>query len=107
VILDSVYEEYEAGDLSSSTAPGQVEIQGSSVGVDIHAASASDFATMVTALETLGLQVTAVSGADDLVEGLLPIAQLPAAAQVVGSPAIAPVLYPNSFAGEMTTGTYY
>jgi hypothetical protein len=107
VLLDAIYEEYEAGDLTASTAPGQVEVQGTSVGVNIHAASASDFATMVTALENLGLQVGAVSDADDVVEGLLPIAQLPAASQVVGSPAIAPVLYPNSSAGEMTTGTYF
>jgi hypothetical protein len=97
VQLDTVYEEYENGDLTSSTSPGQVEIQGTNVGIDVHAGTASDFNSMVTALENLGLQVTAVSATDDVVEGLLPIAQLPAAAQVAGSPAIAPILNPDLF----------
>ena len=108
VQLDTVYEEYENGDLTSSNAPGQVEIQGTNVGIDIHAGNASEFNAMVTALEGLGLQVTAVSDTDDVVEGLLPIAQLPAAAQVTGSPAIAPMLNPISSSGSgMITDTYY
>jgi hypothetical protein len=101
VQLATVYEEFENGDLTSSTAPGQVEIQGTNVGVDIHAGNATDFNTMVAALESLGLEVTASSNTDDVVEGYLPIAQLPAAAAVAGSPAIGPILNPNSFSGVL------
>jgi hypothetical protein len=94
VLLNTIYQEYESGDLTSSNSPGQVEIQGSNVGIDVHAGNASEFAEMVTALQSLGMQTTAVSNTDDIVEGLLPIAQLPAAAQVTGSPAINPILVP-------------
>jgi hypothetical protein len=97
VSLDTIYQEYENGDLTSSNAPNQVEIQGTNVGIDVHAATASDFNSMVSALQALGMQVTSSSDADDVVEGFLPIAQLPAAAQVVGSPAIAPIFNPQSF----------
>jgi len=95
VLLDTVYEKYENGDLPSPTMqPGQVEIQGSTVGVQIHASNPSDFDTMVADAESLGLQMTDVSDAYDIVVGYLPIAELPSAAQLPGSPSIAPLLYP-------------
>jgi hypothetical protein len=94
VLLGTVYEEYENGDLPTTTQPGQVEIQGTTVGVQIRSSSA-DFNTVVADAESLGLQVTTVSDAYDMVVGYLPIAQLPAAAQLAGAPSITPVLDPT------------
>jgi hypothetical protein len=94
VMLATIYEEYESGELSTTAHPGQVEIQGSSVGVQIKTMNSDDFAAMVTAVENLGLQVQIVDPAYDIVTGFLPIAELPAAAQVAGAPIIAPLLYP-------------
>jgi hypothetical protein len=94
-LLDTVYEEYLNGDLPASTGqPGQVELQGTNVGVEIHTKSPSDFSIMVTAAESLGLQVNSISETSGTVTGFLPIGALPAAAQLPGSPAIAPLLYP-------------
>ncbi len=47
---------------------------------------------MVANAESLGLQVTTVFDSYDMIVGFLPIAQLPAAAQLAGSPSITPVL---------------
>jgi hypothetical protein len=93
-ILGTVYEEYQNGALPTSAQPGQVEIQGSSVGVQMRSSNSADFAAMVSAAQSLGLQVTTSSAAYDMVIGFLPISELPAAAQLTGAPAITPLLYP-------------
>jgi hypothetical protein len=95
-LLDTVYEEYLNGDLPTTASPGQVEIQGTNVGIEIRSSSPSNFSATVAAAESLGLQVTTVSDAYDTVVGFLPIAQLPAAAQLSGAPSITPLLYPTS-----------
>jgi hypothetical protein len=95
VLLDTIYEEYQSGDMPLPTPrPGQVEIQGSRVGIEIHDSSPGDFNTVVADAESLGLQVTDLSEAYDTVVGFLPIAQLPALAQLPTSSAVAPLLYP-------------
>jgi hypothetical protein len=94
-LFDTIYSEYENGTLPSPTVqPGQVEIQGSSVGVQFQTSNSSDFATMLADAESLGLQVTDSSAAYGIVDGYLPIAELPAAAQLPGSPSLTPLLYP-------------
>ncbi len=67
---------------SPTGQPGQVEIQGSDVGVQIQISNASDFNTMMADAEGLGLQVTDSSAAYGIVEGYLPIAELPSAAEL-------------------------
>ena len=94
VILDTAYEEYESGTLPTSTQPGQVELQGSNVGVQIRVSNSADFSAMLAQAESLGLQVTTSSATYNMVDGFLPIAQLPAAAQLPGTPSIEPLLYP-------------
>jgi hypothetical protein len=97
VLLDTVYEEFVNGDLPASTMhPGQVEIQGSNVGIQIQTNNPSDFATIVADAESLGLQVTDASNAYDIVVGFLPIAELPSVAQLPGSPSITPLLDPTA-----------
>jgi hypothetical protein len=94
-LFDTVYEEYENGTLPASTGQhGQVEIQGSDVGVQIQTSNSSDFNTLVADAESLGLQVTDSSAAYNMVVGFLPISALPSAAQLPGSPSITPLLYP-------------
>ena len=70
------------------------QIQGTNVGIEIRSSSSSDFSSTVAAAESLGLQVTTVSDTYDIVAGFLPIAQLPAAGQLSGSPSITPVFDP-------------
>jgi hypothetical protein len=95
-ILDTIYSEYENGNLSTTTGPGQVEIQGSSVGVQMRTSNPADFAAMVSDVQSMGMQVTTSSAAYDTVIGFLPISELPAAAQLTGAPAITPLLYPGT-----------
>jgi hypothetical protein len=94
-LFDTIYEEYESGTLPASTGkPGQFEIQGSDVGVQIETSNSSEFSTLVADALSLGLQVTESSAAYNIVEGFLPISALPAAAQLPGSPSITPMLNP-------------
>jgi hypothetical protein len=94
--LQTIYQEYENGTLPASTGqPGTVEIQGSSVGVEFHDSNPADFSAMVTQVENLGLQVTDVDSTYDTVTGFLPIAQLPAVAQLSTTVAVLPLLYPQ------------
>jgi hypothetical protein len=90
-----VYQEFQNGDLPTTNEPGQVEIQGNNVGIQIHSSDPTDFASMVANAENLGLQVTIESDSFDIVVGFLPIANLPAIAQLSGSPSITPVLTPQ------------
>jgi hypothetical protein len=90
-----VYEEFQNGDLPTTNEPGQVEIQGINVGIQIHSSDSTDFASMVANAENLGLQVTIESDSFDIVVGFLPTADLPAIAQLSGSPSITPVFTPQ------------
>ena len=94
-LLATVYQELQNGDLPTTNEPGQVEIQGNNVGIQIHSSDPTDFASMVANAENLGLQVTIESDSFDIVVGFLPIANLPAIAQLSGSPSITPVLTPQ------------
>ena len=90
-----MYQEFQNGDLPTTNEPGQVEIQGINVGIQIHSSDPTDFASMVANAENLGLQVTIMSDSFDIVVGFLPIADLPAIAQLSGSPSITPVFNPQ------------
>jgi len=93
--LDSIYEEYENGTLTTTpSGPGQVEIQGNDVGIMIKVNNPGDFATDVADAQSLGMQVNASSSSTDTFAGLLPIAELPAVAQLSDSPIIVPIYEP-------------
>ena len=94
-LLATVYQEFQNGDLPTTNEPGQVEIQGINVGIQIHSSDPTDFASMVANAENLGLQVTIESDSFDIVVGFLPISNLPAIAQLSGSPSITPVFTPQ------------
>jgi len=61
--------------------PGSVIVEGSNVGVNVHGNGQGDFSDFVSALEGLGMQVVSANSVIWSVEGMLPIDQLPAAAQ--------------------------
>ena len=94
-LLATVYQELQNGDLPTTNESGQVEIQGNNVGIQIHSSDPTDFASMVANAENLGLLVTIESDSFDIVVGFLPISNLPAIAQLSGSPSITPVFNPQ------------
>jgi hypothetical protein len=97
VNLITIYEEYQAqagNKTFTSSLAGIVRIEGTSVGIDAHMAGGS-FSGYVSALTALGMQVQAQDAAHGIVEGLLPISQLPAAAQNAQTLALSPVYIPR------------
>jgi hypothetical protein len=97
--LQSLYQEYESQGGGDSFTPGQpsdklLVISGTSVGVDLKIGSGADFNTVLSQLQADGLQVSSSSATYGLIDGVLPIAQLPAAAQLAASvtPTSRPIL---------------
>jgi len=94
--LIGVFQAFQAnGTVPPSTnVPGQVLIQGSNVGVTINA-NGGDVNSLVSSMTQLGLQVTATDSAHGIVEGMLPIPQLPAAAQNPQVLSMSPIVLPD------------
>jgi hypothetical protein len=94
--LIAIYQEFEqnSGATLSANQSGDVEVIGSNVGVDIHSTGA-DFSSFVSAMTDLGMQVQTQDAAHGIVEGLLPIGQLPAAAQNSLTASISAIYIPN------------
>jgi hypothetical protein len=96
--LIEVYNQFTnsgGGDDFALTGPlaERIRIQGNSVGVDV-SAGPGNMVSMVSTLEALGMQVTATDATTGKIEGFLPIAQLPAAAQNSDVLTIAPNYIP-------------
>jgi hypothetical protein len=92
--LQSLYQEYESQGGGDHFTPGLpsdrlLQISGTSVAVSLKLGAGSDFNTALAQLQSDGLRVSASSPIYGLIEGLLPIAELPAAAQVAASVASA------------------
>jgi hypothetical protein len=97
--LQSLYQEYESQGGGSHFTPNQpsdklLQISGTSVAVQLRMASPGDFHAFVSAVQADGMQVSSSSANYGVVVGMLPIAELPAVAQVAASvtPAPPPVL---------------
>jgi len=58
-----------------------IQIQGTSVGIQVHGNGTGDFNALVSSLESMGMQITATDAVTQTVAGMLPIADLPAAVQ--------------------------
>jgi len=96
--LIKIYDEFQqqGGSASfTSSESGTVVIEGSNVGVDINM-SGGDFAGFVSQLKSLGMQVQSMSAADGVVEGLLPISQLPTVAQNSQTLSLSPMYIPTT-----------
>jgi hypothetical protein len=101
--LNTIYQQYlqfvnsgGTGTFSSSLS-NLIEIQGTSVGVQVHGNGTGDFNAMVSALESAGMQVTATDAVTQTVVGMMPIANLPATAQGQQTLSVTPQYRPVLF----------
>jgi hypothetical protein len=90
VALQSLYQEYESQGHGSNFTPSLpsdklLQISGTSVEVNLEIGSGTDFNTALSQLQSDGLQVSSSSSTYDQIDGMLPIADLPAAAQIAAS----------------------
>jgi hypothetical protein len=93
--LKTVYQDFKNGKVPVSGAPGSVRVDGSNVGVSVHGNGQGDFSAFVGTLQTLGMEVSATDAVTWTVEGMLPIDQLPAAAQTPQTMSITPSSVPS------------
>jgi hypothetical protein len=99
VDLITIYQEFEAQGGSStftSSEAGIIKIKGTSVGIEAHM-SGGTFQTYLDALAGLGMQVESVDPTHGIVEGFLPISQLPAAAQNAQTQALSAIYVPKNW----------
>jgi hypothetical protein len=97
--LQSLYQEFEGSGGGSSFTPSQssdklLQISGDSVGVDLQMSPSGNFSSFLSQLQSDGLTVSTSSATYGQVDGMLPISDLPAIAQVAASvtPMSPPVL---------------
>jgi len=95
--LFTIYQEFvnqgSSATFTSSKA-GVIRFQGTSVGIDAHWAG-GNFLSYVTALTDLGMKVQTQDPTSGIVEGYLPISQLPAAAQNAQTLSLSPIYIPQ------------
>jgi hypothetical protein len=97
VDLITIYQDFEAQGGSStftSSKAGVIRIQGGTVGVDIRT-TGSNFSQFVSTMSSLGMQVQTQDATHGIVEGFLPIGQLPTVAQNAQTVAITPIYIPK------------
>jgi len=95
-VLNAIYQGFKNGDKPVSGGPGSVRIVGSNVGVSIRGNGQGDFSAFVDTLQNLGMEVASSSDAYWLVNGMLPISQLPTAAQTPQTLSIMPAIVPKA-----------
>jgi len=100
VQLQSLYTQYEAYVSSGSsgafspTGVNILVINGTNVGIQVNDTNTGNFNTLIAELESDGMQVLDSSSTYGIVEGMLPIAQLPIAAQLSQTLSITPMFNP-------------
>ena len=67
------------------------------MGVQVHGNGTGDFNALVTSLENMGMQVSATDPVTQTVVGMLPIADLPTAAQGLQTLSVTPQYLPTLF----------
>jgi len=96
--LNAIYQGYKRGTtVPVSNTPGSIVVQGSNVGVSVHGNGQGSFSNLVSTLQNLGMQINASSDVTWTVAGMLPIDQLPAAAQIPQTRSITPMYKPITF----------
>jgi hypothetical protein len=97
VQLQSLYTQFESSGGSGTFSPTGVNglvISGTNVGINFHTSDSADFNTLLTQLQSDGLQVTSDSATYGIIDGMLPIAQLPTVAQLSSSASVTPMFQP-------------
>ena len=98
--LGVIYDAYlQNGSSPPATIPATdgantVVIQGSNVGIQVQDSNPANFNTLVSALQSAGMQITLSSAQYGLVVGLLPIAQLPTVGALPDAPSVTPLFVP-------------
>ncbi len=95
--LYAQYEAYESSGSSGSFRPAGMNglvINGTSVGIQVKANNTGAFSGFVSTLQSDGMQILDSSSTYGLVEGMLPIGQLPAVAQLPQTLSITPMFNP-------------
>jgi hypothetical protein len=101
VTLNVIYNAYEQdpssfpANLPSTDGALKVIIQGSNVGIQVQDSNPADFAAMLSSLQSDGMQIQTSSAAYGMVVGMLPIAELPAVAQLTDAPSVTPLMQPT------------
>ena len=101
VTLDVIYDAYEADgsdfptNLPATNGANRVVIQGTSVGIQVQDSNPANFNTLLSNLQSAGMQITDSSAQNGLVVGLLPIAQLPTVAALSDAPSVTPQFEPT------------
>jgi hypothetical protein len=95
--LDVIYNAYEQDpsafptNLPATNDANTVQIQGTNVGIQVHDGNPADFNTLVSALQSAGMQITISSAQYGTVVGFLPVAQLPTVAALSDAPSVMPL----------------
>ena len=98
--LQSLYAQYEVYETSGASGPFRptglngLVISGTSVGIQVKSNNTGDFSSFVSTLQSDGMQVLDSSSTYGLVNGMLPIGQLPAVAQLPQTLSITPMFNP-------------
>jgi hypothetical protein len=99
--LQSLYTQYETYESSGGAGPFRptganlLVINGTDVGIQVKDTSTGDFNTLITELQGDGMQILDSSSTYGLVEGMLPIAQLPTVAQLPQTLSVTPMTNPS------------
>ncbi len=99
--LQSLYSQYEAYESSggsgtfSPTGVNGLVINGTDVGINVHTNDSADYNTVLAQLQSDGLQVTDDSATYGVIGGMVPIADLPAVAQISAGVSVAPMVQPS------------
>jgi len=91
ITISQEYQQQGGSPSFTSSLAGLVEIRGTSVGIDAHMASGNNFGNYVSSLAKLGMQIRFQDPTTGTVEGVIPIAQLQAAAQDSMTLALSPI----------------
>jgi hypothetical protein len=98
--LQSLYTQYQSyvssGDSGtfSPTGVNQLVISGTDVGIMVKDNDSADFNTLITELQSDGMQILDSDFTYGLIEGMLPIAQLPTIAQLPQTLSVVPMFNP-------------
>jgi len=95
--LLAIYQQYQqqgAGSTFTPSGAGGVKIEGTKVGIQAHMAN-GNFTQYIASLDALGMQIDAQDPNTGTVEGMLPISQLPAAAQNSQTLSLSAIYTPN------------
>jgi len=96
--LKTIYQQFQGSSTVPVTdGPGTVVTDGTNVGVSVHGNGQGSFSNYVSTLRNLGMQISATNDVTWTIAGMLPIKELPTAAQAPQTLSITPMYRPVTF----------